>query len=75
VLHPHHKLSYFKSAGWEDAWIKTVEDLVHKEFERSYLNMEIRDDTDVEASVPATPAIDLSCSVYFLFLVNSYYCD
>ncbi|KIK31981.1 hypothetical protein CY34DRAFT_102420, partial [Suillus luteus UH-Slu-Lm8-n1] len=41
VLHPHHKLSYFKSAGWEDAWIKTTEDLVRKEFERSYLNMEI----------------------------------
>ncbi|KAG1724563.1 uncharacterized protein EDB91DRAFT_1004527, partial [Suillus paluster] len=22
VLHPCHKLSYFKSAGWEDGWIK-----------------------------------------------------
>ncbi|KAG2739686.1 hypothetical protein P692DRAFT_201669890, partial [Suillus brevipes Sb2] len=33
VLHPRHKLSYFKSAGWEDAWIKTMEDLVRDEFE------------------------------------------
>ncbi|KAG0701873.1 hypothetical protein DFH29DRAFT_760631, partial [Suillus ampliporus] len=36
VLHPHHKLSYFKSAGWEDDWISTAEALVHDEFERSY---------------------------------------
>ncbi|KAG2053512.1 hypothetical protein BDR06DRAFT_853996, partial [Suillus hirtellus] len=36
VLHPHHKLSYFKSAGWEDEWIKTAEDLVHDELECAY---------------------------------------
>ncbi|KAJ8582620.1 hypothetical protein M405DRAFT_690829, partial [Rhizopogon salebrosus TDB-379] len=36
VLHPHHKLSYFKTAGWEDEWIKTAEALVRDEFERSY---------------------------------------
>ncbi|KAG2082597.1 uncharacterized protein F5147DRAFT_553705, partial [Suillus discolor] len=24
VLHPHHKLAYFKSAGWEQEWIDTA---------------------------------------------------
>ncbi|KAG2028834.1 hypothetical protein BDR03DRAFT_813076, partial [Suillus americanus] len=24
VLHPQHKLSYFKAAHWEDSWIKTA---------------------------------------------------
>ncbi|KAG2030878.1 hypothetical protein BDR03DRAFT_811169, partial [Suillus americanus] len=28
VLHPHHKLSYFKSTGWEEEWIETAETLV-----------------------------------------------
>ncbi|KAG1783140.1 hypothetical protein EV702DRAFT_959578, partial [Suillus placidus] len=68
VLHPHHKLSYFKSAGWEDGWIKIAEDLIRNEFEQSSLNMEIRDDADskVEANVP--PAVDISCLVYYLSL-------
>ncbi len=28
VLHPHHKLSYFKQAGWPADWINTAEDIV-----------------------------------------------
>ncbi|KIM51312.1 hypothetical protein SCLCIDRAFT_94885, partial [Scleroderma citrinum Foug A] len=28
VLHPRHKLSYFKTACWPDEWINTAEDLV-----------------------------------------------
>ncbi|KAG1853540.1 hypothetical protein C8R48DRAFT_558143, partial [Suillus tomentosus] len=24
VLHPRHKLSYFKNAGWEDEWVDTA---------------------------------------------------
>jgi hypothetical protein len=28
VLHPHHKLNYFKSAKWEDDWIKAAAQLV-----------------------------------------------
>ncbi|TDL16425.1 hypothetical protein BD410DRAFT_705554, partial [Rickenella mellea] len=24
VLHPRHKLNYFKSAGWEDGWIEAA---------------------------------------------------
>ncbi|KIM56465.1 hypothetical protein SCLCIDRAFT_37791, partial [Scleroderma citrinum Foug A] len=36
VLHPRHKLSYFKNAQWEDEWIATTEVLVREEFARSY---------------------------------------
>lgn len=40
VLHPRHKLSYFKAARWEDDWIQTAESLVRDEFERSYLSVD-----------------------------------
>jgi hypothetical protein len=36
VLHPRHKLAYFKNAGWEDEWIKTAERIVCKEYECLY---------------------------------------
>jgi len=45
VLHPQHKLSYFnKAAQWEDDWIKTAEQLVREEFERSYLSVDVDSD-------------------------------
>jgi len=36
VLHPRHKLSYFKKAKWEDDWIKAAGQLVRDEFDLSY---------------------------------------
>ncbi|KAG1791478.1 hypothetical protein EV424DRAFT_1265938, partial [Suillus variegatus] len=39
VLHPQHKLLYFKAADWEDNWIQTAEQLVREEFECSYLSL------------------------------------
>lgn len=36
VLHPSHKLSYFKTAEWDDEWIAAAEEIVHAEFERAY---------------------------------------
>ncbi|KAG2741588.1 hypothetical protein P692DRAFT_201677760, partial [Suillus brevipes Sb2] len=36
VLHPQHRLSYFKAAHWPDKWIQTVDQLVRREFKRSY---------------------------------------
>ena len=38
VLHPQHKLEYFRHAGWTSAWIDTAEALVRDEFERSYMS-------------------------------------
>lgn len=32
VLHPCHKLAYFKNAQWEDDWVTTAEKLIHDQF-------------------------------------------
>ena len=53
VLHPRHKLAYFKEAGWELEWIDRVEGIVCAEFECSY--MPGRD--DAEDNEIATPAV------------------
>ncbi|KAF8547001.1 hypothetical protein OG21DRAFT_1376640, partial [Imleria badia] len=36
VLHPRHKLTYFKNAGWLQEWIDTAEKLVRDTFELNY---------------------------------------
>ncbi|KAF8154637.1 hypothetical protein B0H34DRAFT_660659, partial [Crassisporium funariophilum] len=41
VLHPRHKLHYFKTAGWEDDWIKTARTIVREEFDRTYAFMDV----------------------------------
>ena len=41
VLHPRHKLNYFKKAGWEDDWIETARDIVRTEFDQTYAFMDI----------------------------------
>jgi len=41
VLHPRHKLHYFKTAGWEDDWIETAHTIVHEEFDRTYAFMDV----------------------------------
>jgi hypothetical protein len=45
VLHPRHKLSYFKSAGWTPEWIETAEELVRAVFQSSYVSHSVVDDT------------------------------
>jgi hypothetical protein len=41
VLHPRHKLDYFKGAGWEADWITTAQKIVRDEFEGSYADIEL----------------------------------
>jgi hypothetical protein len=36
VLHPKHKLKYFKKQGWDRNWIETAENIVREEFMSSY---------------------------------------
>lgn len=38
VLHPQHKLQYFRQAGWTSEWIDTAEALVRDKFKRSYMS-------------------------------------
>ncbi|KAG2036111.1 hypothetical protein BDR03DRAFT_866841 [Suillus americanus] len=51
VLHPQHKLLYFKAAHWEDDWIETGEKLMHEEFERLYLSLHDGSDLGCEDDV------------------------
>ena len=39
MLHPRHKLTYFKAVGREDEWIDAVEQIVRDEFEQKYANL------------------------------------
>jgi len=39
VLHPRHKLQYFKNAGWEEEWIDAAAKIVHNKYERSYSHL------------------------------------
>ncbi|KAM6495181.1 hypothetical protein JOM56_009804 [Amanita muscaria] len=38
ILHPRHKLAYFKQARWEDEWIKTAHELIRDTYYKSYFN-------------------------------------
>jgi len=63
-LHPQHKLTYFKEAGWEQEWIDTAEKIVRMEFDQSYAHHgdDIEDD---EMPVGGTPAADeVSCEPF-----------
>ena len=41
VLHPRHKLEYFKKRDWEAAWIETANQIVRDEFDRSYSSLDV----------------------------------
>lgn len=36
VLHPRHKLAYFRNAGWEEMWVEGAKTLVKTVFNRKY---------------------------------------
>ena len=36
VLHPRHKLDYFKAAKWDKEWIDMARQIVWEEYERTY---------------------------------------
>jgi hypothetical protein len=55
VLHPRHKLKYFKNAGWEDEWIDAAENIVRAEYERKYANRFAGDDDDENNNRMSSP--------------------
>ena len=57
VLHPRHKLHYFKTAGWEDDWIQTARDIVREEFDRTYAFMEYDNEVVTMDKVRESPQI------------------
>ena len=68
VLHPRHKLKYFKNAGWEDECIKKAEEIMCKEFDKSYGSL------DASWAVLQSSKSKV-CSLYYLSFIKSlYYC-
>ena len=62
MLHPCHKLAYFKAANWPDEWINIAKDLVTAEFECTYLTHdETGDATDDEEAVVEPEVIKKVC--------------
>ncbi|OJT15390.1 Zinc finger BED domain-containing protein RICESLEEPER 3 [Trametes pubescens] len=51
VLHPRHKLSYFRKMKWSDQWITTARQIVSKEYATNYASRfnAIKADKDVPA--------------------------
>lgn len=41
VLHPRHKLEYFRNAAWDPAWIDTARALVRNKFDLKYASREV----------------------------------
>ena len=50
VLHPRHKLQYFRDVGWEDDWIATAERIARDRFESGYCEVTDEPQVDVEDS-------------------------
>lgn len=47
VLHPRHKLVYFRNAKWLEEWIRTAEEIVHTVYELDYKDTEFVDSEKV----------------------------
>jgi hypothetical protein len=79
VLHPHHKLEYFKSAGWEDDWIATARNIVCLEYECSYVSCSVPQPNKIteesEENVSRTIKVHLLSLVWFWpSLMYVWYC-
>lgn len=58
VLHPRHKLMYFRDAGWEEEWVERAEDIVRTVFDLSYGSSE---------TIWVAPQVDKVCILQFQF--------
>ncbi|KAI0040527.1 hypothetical protein FA95DRAFT_1502731 [Auriscalpium vulgare] len=61
VLHPRHKLEYFKAANWDATWIQAAEAIVQEEYERSYAQPQDNEsDSESVQEVPLVRALSFS---------------
>ena len=71
VLHPRHKLQYFRNANWDDAWITTATTIVHDEFMRAYADLPVDEPAviytkNVFATYPTSLSLSKLIDVCFL---------
>jgi hypothetical protein len=60
VLHPRHKLQYFKDAGWDPNWIVSARSIVDDEYKRSYASR------DVPIQIPESNDKSNTVRLYYL---------
>jgi len=68
VLHPRHKLEYFKRNGWDEASIETARNIVQDEFDRSYSLLDIEENQSTASTTQTDCNITVCCS-----FANTYY--
>ena len=57
VLHPEHKLEYFKEAGWSQEWIDTAVEIVRDEWLRKWKKYSPEDMDGSEIEEVAAPSV------------------
>jgi hypothetical protein len=67
VLHPQHKLAYFKTQEWEEVWVETAYNLVCDEFNHLNASSADLDDSDEDDNA-SDGATDNVRTFYFVFL-------
>lgn len=62
VLHPRHKLQYFRDAGWQEDWIVTAETLLRNRFRTGYCTDGLSNETGVVIDEVCTTRFQFRCS-------------
>ena len=70
VLHPRHKLKYFKLAGWKPPWIATACKLVNDRYDESYTAYHTSEDSDGQANIDTEVCYFYSVSKTTLIIVD-----
>ena len=70
VLHPCHKLEYFKLAGWKPPWIATARKLVNDRYDKSYAAYHTSEDSDGQADIDMEVCYFYSVSKTTLIVVD-----
>jgi hypothetical protein len=69
VLHPRHKLEYFKRNKWDEASINAACDLLQDEFDRLYWLLDVDGDTNI-SQVNGDTTATVSCSFNDLWYIH-----
>ncbi len=86
VLHPHHKLMYFRKVGWSQDWIDTTHDIIQMENKCKYKSRIIERDEENEVEEIAPPismhfcvnlipcmSTDIELEQYLQYTPNAHY--
>ena len=66
VLHPRHKLQYFRKQGWEDAWVTAAEIITRTTWEDEYKNVNTAGDEEADMDMQSA----VSDSVRYLSILS-----